>query len=253
MATLSDGRTRSYVAEIYKAASFDDGLDRLANITWELGYTQVLYAYQNVAPRLPDGKWLPLKLNVRNFPSGWEGGWQQFMEHDPYYHACFRGTLPFDWAEVQNPETLNFLERDAWHYLADIGLSRGMTIPVHLPGGRFAVVSAILDDTRSDWRQLANDTRDVMFHLTHHFNDMVHEKGFEHQVEGPPPVRLSPRELECLRWAACGKTAWEISKILDRSVETVRLHLKNAKQKLGAANMAHAIAKAAHFGMLHPH
>jgi LuxR family transcriptional regulator len=252
MARVLDRAAQNYVAELYSAASFSDGLDRLANITWDLGYTQVLYAYQHVAPRLPDGQWLPLKLNVRNFPNGWEDGWQRFMEHDPYYHACFKGTLPFDWADVQNPETLDFLEQDAWHYLADMGLSRGMTIPVHLPGGRFAVVSAILDDSRSDWCRLVKNTREVMFHLTHQFNGMIHEKGFEEQVGAPPPIRLSPRELECLRWAAGGKTAWEISKILNRSVETVRLHLKNAKQKLGAANMAHAIAKAAQFGMLQP-
>ena len=252
MARVLDRAVQNYVAELYSAASFSDGLDRLANITWDLGYTQLLYAYQQDAPRLPDGQRLPLKLKVRNFPNGWEDGWQRFMEHDPYYHACFKGTLPFDWADVQNPETLDFLEQDAWHYLADMGLSRGMTIPVHLPGGRFAVVSAILDDSRSDWCRLVKNTREVMFHLTHQFNDMIHEKGFEEQVEAPPPIRLSPRELECLRWAAGGKTAWEISKILNRSVETVRIHLKNAKQKLGAANMAHAIAKAAQFGMLQP-
>jgi LuxR family transcriptional regulator len=252
MAMALDRTAQSYVAELYSAASFSDGLDKLANITWDLGYTQVLYAYQHVAPRLPDGQWLPLKLNVRNFPDGWEDGWQRFMAHDPYYHACFKGTLPFDWADVQNPTTLDLFEQGAWHYLADMGLSRGMTIPVHLPGGRFAVVSAILDDSRSDKRGLVNNTREVMFHLTHQFNGMIHDKGFEEQVEVPPPIRLSPRELECLRWAAGGKTAWEIGKILNRSVETVRLHLKNAKQKLGAANMAHAIAKAAQFGMLHP-
>ena len=110
MATFINRSAQRYVAELHGATSFDDGLDRLANVTWDLGYTQVLYAYQHVAPRLPDGQWLPLKLNVRNFPSGWEEGWQRFMEHDPYYHACFKGTLPFDWADVQNPETLDFLE-----------------------------------------------------------------------------------------------------------------------------------------------
>ena len=253
MATGIDRQIQKYVGEIGEATSFSDGLDRLAAITENLGFTQVLYAYQPMSPRLPDGQWLPLKLNVRNFPSGWEAGWQRYMVHDPYYHACFKGTLPFDWAEVQNPLVLDYMEQDAWRYLADLGLSRGMTIPVHLPGGSFAVVSAILDDTRSDWQRLNANTRELMFHLTHHFHSMVHDRGFEDQVDVADPIRLSPRELECLRWAAGGKTAWEISEILNRSVEIVRLHLKNAKHKLGATNMAHAIAKAAQSGMLQTH
>ena len=45
--------------------------------------------------------------------------------------------------------------------------------------------------------------------------------------------------------AAGGKPAWEIRIFPNRSVDTVRLHLKNAKHELGAASMAHAIAKSA--------
>ena len=95
------------------------------------GFTQVLYAYQPVIPRLPDGQWVPLKLNVRNFPRSWEHGWSRFEIHDPYYYACFDGTLPFDWrGNIQGREGLMPAEREAWHYLADLGLGRGMTIPI---------------------------------------------------------------------------------------------------------------------------
>ena len=37
-------------------------------------------------------------------------------------------------------------------------------------------------------------------------------------------LKLSPRELECLKWAAAGKTAWETSIILDISEGTVKFH-----------------------------
>src|SRR3546814_11705315 len=42
-------------------------------------------------------------------------------------------------------------------------------------------------------------------------------------------VALSPREFECLRRSAQGKSAWEIGCILGISRRTVSLHLDNAK------------------------
>ncbi|MGD9536377.1 MAG: LuxR family transcriptional regulator [Alphaproteobacteria bacterium] len=248
MALTLDG----YAAELDRGESFDDCLDRLMGIVGDLGYTQVLYAYQRMPPRLPDGEWIPLKLNVRNFPKGWEAGWERFGSFDPYYRACFEGTLPFDWNDVQSRETLHPIERQAWHYLADFGLGRGMTIPLHLPGGRFAVVSAIVDRSRADWLGIRERTYESMFRLTHLFHKSIHDRGLEAQVPCAMSVRLSPREIECLRWSAGGRTAQDVANILDRSVETVRLHLKNAINKLGANNRTQAVAKATQLGLLHP-
>lgn len=55
-------------------------------------------------------------------------------------------------------------------------------------------------------------------------------------------TRLTRRELECLGWAASGKTAWETSVILDISEYTVVFHIENAKRKLSARTLAHAVA-----------
>lgn len=55
---------------------------------------------------------------------------------------------------------------------------------------------------------------------------------------------ISARELDCLRWAAAGKSAWEASIILGISQRTVRFHLNSAREKLQCANTAHAVAKA---------
>ena len=69
--------------------SFDHGLDILLEITQSLGFTQVLYAYQPVAPRLPDGQWVPLKLNVRNFPRGWEQGKLVMFDFRPSFTVLY--------------------------------------------------------------------------------------------------------------------------------------------------------------------
>ena len=55
---------------------------------------------------------------------------------------------------------------------------------------------------------------------------------------------LSPREKECLTWAASGKTAAEIGIILDISANTATHYLTTAGQKLNATNRVHAVAEA---------
>jgi DNA-binding CsgD family transcriptional regulator len=232
------------------ADDFQQSLDSLYHVVRELGFTQVLYARQVVNPRLGENEWMPLRLNVRNFPKGWHHKWREFEAHDPYYHACFSGTMPFDWRAVQGSDRLCRPERQAWQYLADLGLKRGMTVPIHLPDGKFAVVSAILDRESRDWETLYETTYTTMFQLTHHFHQTISERGFLDEVEVALPNVLTPREGECLRWAAQGKTSPEIALILDRSVETVRLHIKNAMLKLDASTRTHAVAKAVQLGVL---
>lgn len=54
--------------------------------------------------------------------------------------------------------------------------------------------------------------------------------------------KLSSREIECLRWAAAGKSSDEIAIILGISVYTVSSYFKSATRKLQAVNRMQAIA-----------
>jgi DNA-binding CsgD family transcriptional regulator len=54
---------------------------------------------------------------------------------------------------------------------------------------------------------------------------------------------LSPRELECLDWAAKGKSAWEIGRILGISRHTVASYLDSAKEKLGVRTIVQAATR----------
>ncbi|MFB2553903.1 helix-turn-helix transcriptional regulator [Ensifer soli] len=55
---------------------------------------------------------------------------------------------------------------------------------------------------------------------------------------------LSAREIECLRWAAAGKSSDEIAIILGISGYTVASYFKSAARKLDAVNRMQAIARA---------
>jgi len=57
-------------------------------------------------------------------------------------------------------------------------------------------------------------------------------------------IIVSAREIDCLKWMAAGKTAWEVSTILGISERTVRFHLNAAREKLKCTTTTQAVAKA---------
>lgn len=62
--------------------------------------------------------------------------------------------------------------------------------------------------------------------------------------------KLTKRELECLHWAALGKTNWEIGEILSISKRTVVFHLQNSTKKLQTSNRYHTVARAVSLGLV---
>lgn len=237
-------------SRISRAESFSEALTTLSDIVSRLGFTQTFYGYIPALPRQHDGSWAPLKPNTRGFPEKWEIGWTDFMTVDPYYHACFAGTEPVEWTEVQQNENLTKQQRRAIEYLNDFGLSRGFNVPVHLPYGRFAVMGAIVDNSVEDWSTLRASARDPLFRIMHSFTRTLFRRGLETQIEVASKIMLTKREQECLIWSARGKTCNEIAIILGRSPETIRQHIKNSIAKLGASNRVEAVATALQRGLL---
>jgi len=62
-------------------------------------------------------------------------------------------------------------------------------------------------------------------------------------IDSSEGLVVSARELDCLRWMAAGKSAWEASVILGISERTVRFHLNSAREKLDCTTTTQAVAK----------
>lgn len=62
--------------------------------------------------------------------------------------------------------------------------------------------------------------------------------------------KLGDREKEVLAWIAEGKTAEETATILGISRRTVEWHIQNARRKVQATNIVHAVAMAVRYGII---
>jgi DNA-binding CsgD family transcriptional regulator len=65
-------------------------------------------------------------------------------------------------------------------------------------------------------------------------------------------VEFTRREIQCLKWAAAGKTDSEIATIMKVSVPTIRFHLTNASRKLGVSGRSQTIRLATTLGYIGP-
>ena len=171
----------------------------------------------------------------------------------PLTSACRFESEPF-WANADG-----FRTRIPNPYLDAIDITnfeqRAMTkaaigVPVHLPFGKIGAVSFNpLDSERTDLSADFEKYADAFGVMSRTFvASYVHVMGSVQAL--PPQSRLSKREVECLRWAAIGKTDLEISMIISRSRATVRFHIHNAATKLDAVNRSQTVFKAAQLGYI---
>jgi LuxR family transcriptional regulator, quorum-sensing system regulator CciR len=171
----------------------------------------------------------------------------------PLTTACRFESEPF-WVNFEG-----FRTRQPNAYLSSIDLTnfdhRAMTraaivVPVHLPFGQIGAVSFNpVDRSKIDLSKEFAEFGDAFGIYARTFiATYVHFMG--HAQALPSGPRLSKREVECLRWAAIGKTDLEISMIMSRSRATVRFHIHNAAIKLNAVNRSQTVFKAAQLGYI---
>lgn len=234
-------------ARFAAAHRFDTALDCLAEEARRLGFDGVDYAFLPSA-RLVAGAWASGPVHTRNFPSRWQIGWARYGRHDAILPLTYRRGLPLDWQAVKHEERLTEAQLAAINYLeSDMGFPGGITVPIHLPQNRFAFVSGVSSRTGAAWRALSAQTMTPLMVLAHSFHHLVARR---FQPAANESLRLTRRELECLRFAAHGLSAPESALRLNRSVDTVRGHLKRAMAKLGGCTTAQAVAIAVSCGLL---
>jgi DNA-binding CsgD family transcriptional regulator len=125
-----------------------------------------------------------------------------------------------------------------------------IVVPVHLPFGHIGAASLVPNDrSQVDVSREFAAYGDMLGLLIRTFI-ASYTRVMCRQERVPVGPMLSKREVQCLRWAAVGKTDSEISMIMLRSHATVRFHMHNASVKLSAVNRSQALFKATQLGYI---
>ncbi len=159
---------------------------------------------------------------------------QNHLAHDPVVARLNRSPLAFRWSE-----TLAGAGRKGRRVLeeaAEFGLKDGLALAVKSEGA-LGAVSIGARHLELSPRQQAG------LQLAAYY---LHARVAALRAKGPlrPKLALTPRERECLKWVAAGKTDWEIAQILNISGQTAHSYVQNALAKLGARTRAQAVALA---------
>lgn len=172
-----------------------------------------------------------------------------FQTVDPVLPMSFSRITPFCYPDIDR-RALTPPQRRVFEHAEDFHKHIGLAAPVHGPWGSVSFLSIYHDGDERAFRKALRTLP-----LLHMAASHIHEAFLaDRQAQQPPPQRIvfTPRETECVTWAAQGKTAWEISRILRVSERTVKFHMQNAMRKLGVHTRSHAVARAVALGLVRP-
>jgi LuxR family quorum-sensing transcriptional regulator LasR len=217
-------------------------LSRLAD-NW--GFNRVLLA---ILPR-PG-----IRLEDAFVRSTYSPAWRQFYTSqgfahiDPVVAHCTAKASPLVWSPdlfTTNPQQTMYEEARAH------GLRAGVTLPIHGPRQEAGMLCFVNDSNPTDefWRHL-----DVVLPNLVLLRDLVIDTSQPHLDRHAQALmpKLTPREQECLKWTARGKSTWEISHILSCSEAVVNFHLKNIRAKFGVNSRRAAAVIATQLGLIDP-
>lgn len=256
MSSVSSCVPRIADVAIHSASDVRRAAEALRDIAMTMGQLRVA-ACANIASNEPmvDENGNILASSVFGWTAPHERWWEnsRLALESPIPIACRYESEPF-WCNQAGIRS-----RQPNPHLDAIDLSnfdkRAMThaaivVPVHLPFGQVGAVSfGPTDPSRTDLSSEYEEFADELGVYTRTFI-AGYVKAVEQRRRLPSDCRLSKREVECLRWAALGKTDYEISLILARSCATIRFHTHNAAIKLDAVNRSQTVFKAAQLGYL---
>jgi DNA-binding CsgD family transcriptional regulator len=161
--------------------------------------------------------------------------------------AAFKKKYPLNWKTiwgskrgVSNDSAMKFVQ-DYGYFDGWIITNRRMTDP--------SVTAFLVAGKKVETGQrTAAILNCIAPHYAEASRSIFHEKLRKHKKNRH--FKLTPRELEVLKWIMDGKSTWDISIIFGRSERVVKWHVGNIMQKLGAQNRTHAVAIAMRQGLI---
>ncbi|MGX9142102.1 helix-turn-helix transcriptional regulator [Mesorhizobium sp. 128a] len=237
-------RTLEYIDQVQRAGTAAEVCERLLNVTSNFGLTAL------IAATVPQPGMSSSQQKDHVLLCDWPNEWleryltRNYVDHDPVVSHLKQLRAPFQWREAVQRMPADKSSDEVMRDAREFKLRDGLAFPLITLEGQIALVSLGGEAVELSYAEFAMVSLASTYALGRAMQlQTTASKVIDH-------IELTPRERECLQWAAVGKSEWEISQILGISEHTSEKHLLNAKSKLGAANRVQAVAEAIRHGYI---
>lgn len=246
-----DRQLRTVLGELVASTSANDCLDML-------GETRRLVRFDVVGIR--DRVKVPVAATLQAAGGGgsrfgWPAGFvQEWIErgHGQHFPVPAGMNMPgqaFAWT-LPDPEhdrsvALQPAQRESLRFMRRHDITAGLTLPVRRPFGSVGCVTWMVP--QGGHAPCDEDEQRLLCLIAERFFDAIDRW----QLLSRDSI-LTSRETECLYWVANGRTDKQIARIIARSHDTVRFHMKSVVRKLDAVNRTHAVAIGVRAGLVEP-
>lgn len=179
-----------------------------------------------------------------DWPQDWLDFYQNngFVTHDLLPIESRRRVRPFWYRDVISRYKLSGKQKE----LYDAGVAYGWRdvfgVPIHGPGSLQGLVTMA---TRQELKLSPADCAVLEAMARTVWERCRTAEGFG--MSDARPMQLSPREIECLQWAAAGKSDADIAVLVGIKPATAHFHIERAKRRFGVRTRVEAVA----VGVLH--
>jgi DNA-binding CsgD family transcriptional regulator len=183
-----------------------------------------------------------------NYPAEWKKYYTANGLHliDPTLGKAALSIAPVDWTRLSGDEGFDRIFLNA----RDFGiLPQGISVPIRGPYGDCGILNVTRACSDREWqllkRKIIGELQIAAVHIHDSVMSEVALNGFQ-RFHG-----LSSREREIMQWIAAGKQQQDVGDILSISARTIEVHLRSAREKLGALTTSQAVGRAIRLGLIH--
>jgi LuxR family transcriptional activator of conjugal transfer of Ti plasmids len=210
-------------------------LDAMSKMAHLAGFSQ--FAYISIPAKSP---WKPILIS--NYSKLWLSRYidNRFDQIDPVIINAKRNPEPFSWGLELDTGSLTPAQRSFFEEARNHGIWGGFTIPLDSSDHALQAITFAANEAGHALSR-GIDRHRMFLHLA----ALLFQRRADIVLSGDNIVggiKLTKRQFQCLAWAAQGKSAWEIGKLLGVSARTAIFHLSHVRQKLGVRTITQAVA-----------
>ncbi len=188
---------------------------------------------------------------ISTYPKEWTTHYlnERYQEIDPVFIRARRDRDLFHWDGAQALKGRRSPCKRFFGEASEFGIDKGVTIPIRAGFDRFALFTFAADKRGPDVFEKVAEAQEILQLMALYFHSHV-EAAVKPSSLSRRSSPLSQREAECLAWTSRGRAMDQVGQILDVKTRTIAFHLDNARNKLHAENVAHAVALALRRGLI---